>query len=565
MLHRSAYLACALTDEKKSREKVEAYWKAPITLYMHEALEKCPQLYTSDIFAFREYVRQHPPQAVYDRYKNQSGLEEFDPPKCNERAAKLRQTGNKWYGQKNYKEAMIKYNESICCACADSEDLGIGFANRSAVFYDLREYEFALENIRLARQNNYPARLSSKLEARELNCRMRIEAEGRDFRKALKVGLNVDANPSIPCLAKGVGIGEFPLYGRGMKAEQDFKVGDVILRESPAVVAIDTRYKFQACHHCASDNYLSLIPCPHCVSVMFCNEECLANGWKECHRFECGIKDKLSIVPFGTYSVGLTLMFYGLTHFNDSVDDMMNYCKENDRSGSDPFSLDYNNPLDIFKLYHTAKIKSLSPLLNALNRFVTAILYDIYLKHPLVRSLFVGENQRNFLLQAMDDYMIMAAKMNTGIRKPFTCELFPRASICNHSCDPNTHVVYRSGQIKIIVVRPINKGEQISLTSLERSEFGAQKDPVEFIEIEFPEWIEEAPPVRVPDRRLDEPEVASGGSISGGATAPAEPSEGSSSDTDSEDADDNDAIALPPQSIETLMMKTSQSVDWRLM
>nr|XP_029717236.1 uncharacterized protein LOC115260418 [Aedes albopictus] len=87
----------------------------------------------------------------------------------------------------------------------------------------------------------------------------------------------------------------------------------------------------------------------------------------------------------------------------------------------------------------------------------------------------------------------------------------------------------------------------VIIVNEERSEFGAQKDPVEFIEIEFPEWIEEAP-VRVPDRRLDEPEVASGGSISGGATAPAEPSEGSSSDTDFEDADDNDAIALPPQS-----------------
>nr|XP_029733632.1 uncharacterized protein LOC115269233 [Aedes albopictus] len=90
---------------------------------------------------------------------------------------------------------------------------------------------------------------------------------------------------------------------------------------------------------------------------------------------------------------------------------------------------------------------------------------------------------------------------------------------------------------------------RLNRREVNRAEFGAQKDPVEFIEIEFPEWIEEAPVVRVPDRRLDEPEVASGGSISGGATAPAEPSEGSSSDTDFEDADDNDAIALPPQSL----------------
>lgn len=462
-MHRSAYIAGALTDTTSSQKKVEYYWNVPLSSYMHEALARYPQLYTGDIFAFQDYVRQHPPQTVYDKYKKQAGLDNFDSPKCNGRAAKLRLEGNKCYGKKNYKDALAKYNESICWACSDSEDLGIGFANRSAIYYEIQEYECALKNIGLARQNNYPPRLLPKLEARELNCRMKnFHLMERNSLKA-KLVMTGEVNPSIPCLAKGVGIGEFPRLGRGMKAEQDFKVGDVILHESPAVVAVDTRAKFQFCHHCASHNGLSLIPCPHCVSVMYCDEECLRNGWKECHRFECGIKDRLSIVPFGTYSVGPTLLFYGLTQFNDSVDDLMKYCKEKGRKGNDPLNLDYANPLDIFKLFHTAKIKPLSAIMNALNRFVTAILFNVYLEHPLVRSLFVGENQQKFLLQAMDDYMIMSAKMNIGVRNVYVLELFPLASICNHSCDPNAHAVYRSGQIKIIVVRQINKGEQICI------------------------------------------------------------------------------------------------------
>nr|XP_029723932.1 SET and MYND domain-containing protein 4-like [Aedes albopictus] len=416
--------------------------------------------------AFLEYVRQHPPQMVYDRHKEQVGRDELDPPKCNERAAKLRQEGNELYGKKDYMEALSKYNESIRWACGGSEDLGIGFANRSAVFYDLQEYEFALENIRLARQNNYPARLLSKLEARELNCsnRMKIEAiERRYVLQAVKVGMKVEMNSSIPCLAKGVGTGKFPRYGRGMKAEQDFKVGDVILRESSAVVAIDVLQKFQACHHCASHNNCSLIPCPRCVSVMYCNEECLTIGWKEFHRFECGIKNRLSIVPFGTYSVGPTLLFYGLTQFNDSVVDMMNYCEENDRNGNDPLSLDYTNPMNIFKRFHTAKVKPLSSYVKTIIRFITAIIYDIYLEHPLVRSLFVGENKQNFLLQAMHDCMTVAARMTIGVTDRYVIELYSVASLCNHSCDPNAHAVHSSGQIKIIAVRPINKGEQICI------------------------------------------------------------------------------------------------------
>nr|XP_029723933.1 uncharacterized protein LOC115264401 [Aedes albopictus] len=456
-----AFIAAALANEQDRQKIMQGLWPIPIIPYMAEALGRCPQLHTSDVFAFLEYVRQHPPQMVYDRHKEQVGRDELDPPKCNERAAKLREEGNELYGKKHYMEALSKYNESIRWACGGSEDLGIGFANRSAVFYDLQEYEFALENIRLARQNNYPARLSPKLAARELNCcrnRMKIEAvERRYVLQAVKAGMKVAMNSSIPCLAKGVGTGKFPRYGRGMKAEQDFKVGDVILRESSAVVAIDVRQKFQACYHCASHNNSSLIPCPRCVSVMYCNEECLTIGWKEFHRFECGIKGRLSIVPFGTYSVGPTLFFYGLTQFHDSVDDMMNYCKENDRKGNDPLSLDYTSPLNIFKRFHTAKVEPLSSHVKTTIRLITAIIYDIYLEHPLVRSLFVGENKRNFLLQAMYDCMTVAARMTIGVTDRSITELYSVASLCNHSCDPNAYAVHSSGQIKIIAVRPIKK------------------------------------------------------------------------------------------------------------
>nr|XP_029723922.1 histone-lysine N-methyltransferase ASHR1-like isoform X2 [Aedes albopictus] len=301
---------------------------------------------------------------------------------------------------------------------------------------------------------------------------MKIESGERVIPEVLKKGMNLESNLSIPCLAKGVGTGEFPHYGRGMKAEQDFKVGDVILREGPAMVNVDTRRKFQACHHCASDNVYSLIPCPHCVFVIYCNEECLTNGWKECHRFECGIKDRLNMVPHGIFIPGLTWLFYGLTQFNDSLDDMMNYCKENDRNGNDPLSLEYTNPLDIFKLFHTAKVKPLSPQVHTYNRFILAILYDIYLEHPLVGSLFVGENQRNFLLQAMDDYMTMATRMSIGVRHEYKTELYSIASLCNHSCNPNAHALYSSGQIKIVVVSPIQKGEQICIS------YGYVKDEV---------------------------------------------------------------------------------------
>ncbi|KXJ80943.1 hypothetical protein RP20_CCG022548 [Aedes albopictus] len=252
---------------------------------------------------------------------------------------------------------------------------------------------------------------------------MKIESGERVILEVLKKGMNLESNLSIPCLAKGVGTGEFPRYGRGMKAEQDFKVGDVILREGPAMVNVDTHARIKDCGG----------PGPERM-------------WR----------------PLGEMT----------KNFNDSVDDMMNFCKENDRNGNDPLSLEYTNPLDIFKLFHTAKVKPLSPQVHTYNRFILAILYDIYLEHPLVGSLFVGENQRNFLLQAMDDYMTMATRMSIGVRHEYKTELYSIASLCNHSCNPNAHALYSSGQIKIVVVSPIQKGEQICIS------YGYVKDEV---------------------------------------------------------------------------------------
>lgn len=57
----------------------------------------------------------------------------FDVPergKCNRMAAQLRQVGNRLYLQEKYNDALEKFNESICFAENDSDQLGMGYANR---------------------------------------------------------------------------------------------------------------------------------------------------------------------------------------------------------------------------------------------------------------------------------------------------------------------------------------------------------------------------------------------------------------------------------------------------
>ncbi len=58
----------------------------------------------------------------------------------------------------------------MCFAPSDTDAVGLAFANRSAVYSEMGYYEKALENIELARNNNYPSVKLNKLKEREDQC-----------------------------------------------------------------------------------------------------------------------------------------------------------------------------------------------------------------------------------------------------------------------------------------------------------------------------------------------------------------------------------------------------------
>lgn len=331
------------------------------------------------------------------------------------------------------------------------------------------EYEMSLNNIELAKKHNYPQRLMPKLLAREINCKNKIE-NGHSLRteRCLKLVMNVEGNPKIPFMAVGIEQRELPRYGRSMVASRAFKAGDVLMQENAMLTSISPELKFTNCNHCSKDNFNSLIPCPNCVSVMYCSEECLEKGMKFSHRFECGITEKLHHISYGSSRVfmGSRAFFYGLTLFNDDLKKMMEYCEANGRTGADPFTLDYTtyDPLEEFKVFHKAKLPTNKFLYEDSFRFYAAVYYSIYIKHPLVRSIVTTKVQKDFMLRSLLDYMRIVGFLIIGPRQDFSNQLFSIASVCNHSCDPNTAVAIYYGKLKFIAIRPISKGEQIVIS-----------------------------------------------------------------------------------------------------
>ncbi|KAL9702831.1 hypothetical protein quinque_006349 [Culex quinquefasciatus] len=384
--------------------------------------------------------------------------------KNNERAERYRAAGNRAYSRRQYDTALGQYNRSLCYARADSELVGLAYGNRSAVYYAQDEYEFALYNIDLAKAHNYPERLMPKLLAREVNCK-------REIGYGLSHGtvphpladINVEVNPKIPFLAKGIAMRQSDGNEDTLVAEREFNTGDVILNEKIELCAVLFKKSNSYCAHCSSSFKQNLIPCPGCVTVMYCGEECRKEDFRTVHRFECSIATKLWSVTYTNVLMTAKLFFYGLTAFNDNIDKMMEYCLPNAAVGSNPLDADLTNPnpLEMFKVLHQAKPESNS-VSNQVTKLYAAIYSVIFLKNPLVQSIIRTEAQRDFFLRCLVTHGLVTMTMVATSKELGTLPVI--SNVFKHSCDPNVITIIHAGSFKMFVIRPIKTGDQIFTT-----------------------------------------------------------------------------------------------------
>lgn len=98
--------------------------------------------------------------------------------KDSDNSEKCRIAGNKVFKKKKFELALDYYNRSLCYAPAGSRDLALGYGNRSAVYCEMGWYALAIENIKLARENGFPAERMAYLDDREEKCRKLMEEFG---------------------------------------------------------------------------------------------------------------------------------------------------------------------------------------------------------------------------------------------------------------------------------------------------------------------------------------------------------------------------------------------------
>uniref|UniRef100_A0A8D8G2T2 SET and MYND domain-containing protein 4 n=1 Tax=Culex pipiens TaxID=7175 RepID=A0A8D8G2T2_CULPI len=387
--------------------------------------------------------------------------------KSNERAVEYRNAGNGLYAEGKYERALECYNKSLAFAEPDTDQLGMAYANRSAVQLKQGEYEFALYSIELAKKHNYPEELMPKLLERESECKQQIvRGNSKGTVPCPRMGINVDTNPKIPFLARGIAMSHDAKFGRGLVAEREFKPGDIICDEKCELCDVDYNLIYRNCNQCGGDFANILIPCPKCPFFMYCSEECLELSWKLYHRFECAVATKLYVVSQISKMVHARMFFYGLTQFEDNLQAMMDYCVPEVTTVANPLAQDFNNlnRLDVFKAYHNTK-PYLDPELEIVNMFGACVYYVLLLTNPALSSLVNTEPFKWFFFTSLLKYHRMSISLVsvsiTGDEDHVVGFLSPVNSICNHSCDPNAVGILHSGRYKIALIRPVRKGEPI--------------------------------------------------------------------------------------------------------
>lgn len=186
--------------------------------------------------------------------------------KSNERSASLRADGNQLYSKKDFYNALIKYNESLCHADIGSENLGHAYANRSAVYFEMKLYDECQRNIELAKQNFYPEENFEILNKRREKCVEMMKQQKPDMKVDKKnfFKLSYPPHKKLPFIAECLELKSDVKFGRHILTNRTLKTGDVIAIEKPFCKIIQEKFIFQKCIACFKDNLLDLLPCGGC-------------------------------------------------------------------------------------------------------------------------------------------------------------------------------------------------------------------------------------------------------------------------------------------------------------
>ncbi|KAG4069669.1 hypothetical protein HA402_014692 [Bradysia odoriphaga] len=357
------------------------------------------------------------------------------------------------------------------------EHLAILYASRASVYFDLREFEFCLENIRLAKEKGYPEDGMLQLNKLKIDCLSLLQkcSKGQEDggKNDAKIQLNVKPHAEIPFAASCLELKTDPIEGRYIMTTKDIEPGSIIVVESPFEKVLSSDCIYQRCSNCFEKNSLHLIPCRNCTKTMFCSEKCSQEAFENFHRFECPIIDCLMDVGG---QITIRTFLKAVQSFK-TISQLIEFIQSADSNNRTAFSFNHSEALSPQQHYH--QIHSLSTNLEIRPEFdlfthmlVTSLFYyQLNYQAPAFKSLLNGECE-DILMELMFRIELITTINSFSFNDLASTQddeivgtgLYQLSSLINHSCSPNACPKYYKSNLILYTTQPIKCGEAISIS-----------------------------------------------------------------------------------------------------
>lgn len=287
--------------------------------------------------------------------------------KSEKKSISTRQEGNLVFKKKQFGTAIELYTKSLLLAPFESEQLSLGYSNRSAALYHLSQYENCIGDIQQTLLcQHVPEHLPSKLSLRKGQCLFqlqRFKEADDEFHKGKSLlekstqteKMKVDKDSQILEFDKWIKKTKFkreqsnlktpelttngsddqtdilPMVsystnelvvkassavklcnntgsrGRHLLAQHKINAGDVLIVEKPYAAILLPDSSLTHCHNCFV-KVSSPFPCPFCCSVQYCSQNCREIAWNSHHRVECRYMSLLHSVGIAHLSLRIILL-----------------------------------------------------------------------------------------------------------------------------------------------------------------------------------------------------------------------------------------------------------------
>ncbi|XP_071701990.1 histone-lysine N-methyltransferase ASHR1-like isoform X2 [Rutidosis leptorrhynchoides] len=238
----------------------------------------------------------------------------------------------------------------------------------------------------------------------------------------------------------GVSVSVLPEKGRCLFTARDFSPGEVILSEEPYVSVPNKSSTESRCDWCFTSSNLKR--CSSCHVVCYCGSTCQKFDWK-LHRLECQLLARLdkNRITSLTPSIRLIVKLY------------LRRKLQNEKVIPTTAMDNYNLVKEIVS--HIAEVEETQLVLYA----QMASLVNIIMQWP---DLNIKEITEDFSKLACNAHTICDSELI-----PLGTGLYPVISIINHSCSPNSVLVFEGRIATVRAMQQIPKGSEISISYIE--------------------------------------------------------------------------------------------------